>query len=162
MIDILSAAWGELYWNTADWLPWLAIQMLVPAFLAVIGRWRFGIRWPYVFLTAYALSLALNVSRLPASPISQAQVAEWNEGLPREYDGVTMRSVTFAHRILTFHASSQYPIDADVVKESGLVGEQCGTFGAFLATRQIKQILYVLSWPEGNYSHAIEARDCQS
>ncbi len=73
-----------------------------------------------------------------------------------------MRSVTFAHRILTFHASSQYPIDADVVKESGLVGEQCGTFGAFLATRQIKQILYVLSWPEGNYSHAIEARDCQS
>ncbi len=166
MIEILKEVWGELYWNTSDWLPWLAMQTLLAAFFAAIAQWWFNIRWPVVLTLALALILSVNIYRLPPSPISRADVAKMNASLPREFEGITIESVSFAHRVFTFSASSPEPLEvADLKKsvgdDSGLVAEQCEAFGKWLATQQIKQIQYVWSWPGGTYSHAIEARDCQ-
>ncbi len=166
MTDILNEVWSELYWNTGDWLPWLAMQALFAAVFAAVVQWWFNIRWPIVFTVTLAFMLSVNIYRLPPSPISPSEIAKMNDSLPRQFDGITIESVSFAHRVFTFQASSPEPLEAADLKkslgaDSGLVAEQCKTFGTWLATRQIKQIQYVWSWPGGTYSHAIEARDCQ-
>lgn len=165
MTEILNEVWGELYWNTADWLPWLALQAILPAALAGVLQWWFSIRWPLVFLTTYAVALTLNISRLPPSAIPPSDLAKMNESLPREFDGITLEKISFNHRLLGFHASSPDPLEAGDIKEnfsanSELMAEQCKMFGKWLATRQIKQIRFIYTWPGGTYSQSIEDRDC--
>lgn len=166
MSEFLNEVWGELYWNTTDWLPWLAVQAVFPAVFAAIIQWWFQIRWPIVFAVTFACLLPVNISRLPARAISAADIATMNASLPRQFEGIVLESVSFAHRVFTVNASSPEPLEAadlekGIASQTGLIAEQCKLFGKWLVTRQIKEIQYVWSWPGGAYSRSIGAEDCR-
>ncbi len=166
MAEIWNEVWGELYWNTSDWLLWLAPQALFAAALAGVAQWWFSIRWPLVFTLVLTFSVVGNFARLPPSAISSTDIAKMNAFLPHQFDGVTMTSVSFEHRVLTFQASSPEPLEpADLKKyfnsDSSVLAEQCKVFGKWLISRQIKRLRLIWSWTGGSYTHFIEGRHCQ-
>ncbi|MER8863159.1 hypothetical protein NKI19_05480 [Mesorhizobium sp. M0751] len=164
MLDVLHEIWGELYWNPLDWLPWIGVQILFAAIVGAVLQWWFKIGI-VAFLFIIVLSLSVNFGRLPAPALTGADLARMNAGLPQTTDSVTMENVSFSHRFLTYHLSSTQPLDEIFFKglrESGAYTEQCKTLGKWLASRRIKRIEYVFTWPGGAETISIVDADCRT
>lgn len=161
MIEMFDEIWGELYWNTSDWMPWLLAQVIFSAAVGGVIQWWFKREGLLAFLIVLGISLFGNIMRLPPKAISDVEIAKMNEKFPQDFDGISINSVSFAHRFLTFQAFSPEPLDGFEINKDMTI-EQCKVYGAWLASRRIKQVQYVVSWPDGGTTLAITDADCRS
>lgn len=160
MFGMLEEIFGELYWNTTDWLPWLTAQIVFSALVGGVIQWWFKREGLWVFLIVLATSLLLNTMRLPPKAISDVQIAQMNEKFPQDFGGISIDSVSFAHRFLTFNATS--PDALDGIEAHMDMAEQCKLYGTLLLSRRIKRVQYVVSWPNGGTTIIINDNNCRS
>jgi hypothetical protein len=160
-VETLREVWGEIYWNWADWLPWIGIQVLFCATVGAVIQWWFK-KGLAAFLILLTLSLASTYHRLPAPAFSKEEIARLNADLPKIEDGVALESISFAHRVFTYNFSSTDPLEgisAELNEADPLAG-YCSFFGRGLSTQQIKRVDFIYSYPGGEEKRTLTAVDC--
>jgi hypothetical protein len=160
-VETLKEVWGEIYWNWADWLPWIGIQVLFCATVGAVIQWWFK-KGLAAFLILLTLSLASTFHRLSAPVLSKQDMIRLNADLPKVEDGVALESISFSHRVLTFNYSSIYPLEgiAAELNESDPLAGYCGDFGRWLSTRQIKWVDFIYVHAGGEEKRTLTAAHC--
>lgn len=162
-MDTLNHILGEAYWNWADWLPWIAAQVVFALVVALVIQWWFK-RGLVAFLAILILSFPMTFRSLPAPALSAVDLVRLNAKLPQTQDGVTLERISFSHRFLTYHFSLSAMPDEAFLKSMRDIGrsEACNTFLPRLEARQVKRVVNSYSYPGGETTQHFTLEDCKT
>lgn len=159
LLDLLS----DIYWNPLDWLPWIVIQIPLAAVVGVVIQWWFK-RGLAAFLIVLIISYSASFSQLPKPLLSANDINQMNAKLPEPSDGIALVKISFAHRSLSYHFTSDEALDSVFFKnfeDQRLFQESCQILDKWLASHRIKSVEFVFAWPGGGETRYIKDRDCR-